>query len=106
MFCYDINKQQLSVLGLVDTIIKDFRLVVAKHRNTDTLKSFIARLIPGGYNIVIDRLNGYDWVDKQDSDYTRSKHIHGNLDFGNSPESTSISSPSELNLNLKSKLII
>ena len=46
MFCHDINKQKLWFLGLVDTTTKEFRLLVAKDRNIETLKSFIKKLIP------------------------------------------------------------
>jgi transposase-like protein len=89
MFCHDINKQQLCVLGLVDTTTKEFRLVVAKDRNTETLKSFIKKLIPEGNNLVTDGWHGYDWVDNSYSGYTRYLHIHGHHDFGYGPESTS-----------------
>ena len=89
MFCHDINKQQLWVLGLLDTKTKEFPLVVAKHRNTESLKSFIKKLIPEGNNLVTDGWHGYDWVDNANSGYTRYLHIHDHHDFGYGPESTS-----------------
>ena len=41
MFCNDVNKDQLWVLGVCDNKTKDFRIEVCKNRNASTLKHFI-----------------------------------------------------------------
>ena len=82
-----LNGDQIWVLNLVNTTTKDFRLVVTKNRNTETLQKFICKYIPPGNNIVTDGWNGYNFLNN--IGYTRYMHNHSRGDFGRGRESTS-----------------
>ena len=89
MFCHDVNKDQLWVLGVCDNKSKDFRIVVCKNRNASTLKHFIKSIVPKGNNIICDGWKRYEWIEEANLGYVRYVHIHGRNDFGFGLESTS-----------------
>ena len=89
MFCHDVNKDQLSVLGVCDNKTKDFRIAVCKNRNVSIFKHFIKSIVPKGNNIICDGWRGYQWIDQANSGYVRYVHINELNDFGFGLESTS-----------------
>jgi hypothetical protein len=68
---------------------KDFRVVLSRERDAETLKIFVNKFISAGNNLVIDGWNGYDWANNINSGYVRFIHNHGRNDFGRGVESTS-----------------
>lgn len=89
LFSHDVNRNQLWVIGLIETTNKDFRLVLARNRDADTIKTFVERTIPIGNCLVTDGWDGYDWADIQNSGYIRYLHIHGHNDWWRGQDSTS-----------------
>ena len=71
MFCHDVNKDQLWVLGVCDNKTKDFRIAVCQNRNASTLKHFITSIVPKGNNIICDDWRGYKWIEEANSDYVK-----------------------------------
>ena len=72
---------QICFLGIIDTESKDFRIEPVLNRDAETLKQFITRYVAKGNFIITDGWAGYDFLDINDSGYTRKKHAHGASDF-------------------------
>ena len=80
---------QIWLLGIIDTASKDFRIEPVLNRDAETLKQFITRNVAKGNFIITEGWAGYNFLDSNDSGYTRKRHDHGDSDFGYGRESTS-----------------
>jgi len=89
LFSHDINGRSLWVFWLTETGSKDFRVVLTRERDGETLKRFVTKLISTGNNLDTDGWHGYDGANNINSGYERFIHNHGRNDFGRSLESTS-----------------
>ena len=76
---------------LTETGSKDFRVVLTRERDGETLKRFVTKLIliSTGNNLFSDGWHGYDWVNNINSVYSRFIHNHDRNDFRRGLESTS-----------------
>jgi hypothetical protein len=54
-----VNKNQLWVLGLVETNIKNF--YIARNRDAETIKTFVTKSIPIENVLATDWCYGFDW---------------------------------------------
>ena len=59
------------------------------NRDANTLKYFIIAYVNKGNHIVTNGWMGYNFLEEENSGYTRHKHLHDGGDFGIGIESTS-----------------
>ena len=83
----NLNNELIWVLNMINTVTKNFLLVVTKVRDTEKIKSFVIRYIPPGNFIVINGWGSYTWLNN--FGYIRLEYNHGAGDFGFVNESTS-----------------
>ena len=89
MFCHDLNGERVWILGITENDILDYKIVVSKKRDAETMKNLIYSFIPEGNIIVTDAWSSYDFLDNPDSIYIRYRQVHRLRDWGEGLESTS-----------------
>ena len=62
LFTHTLDAEQLWVLSIIDKVTKEFKLVVSKNREAETLNIFVTIFIPKGNYIVCDGWRAYNWI--------------------------------------------
>lgn len=83
------NNEAIWVIGVINNATKKFRLEFSKIRNEEILKKFIWLHIKPGNIIVSDGWSDYNFLSRNDSQYTHSIHNHGHGDLWVGLDSTS-----------------
>ena len=84
-----IENKQVWVIGLINTVSKEFRLIPTFKRDSIALKEIIHKYVKRGNYIISDGWQGYSWISEPNSGYYHITHVHGHGQFGYGDESTS-----------------
>ena len=84
-----VNNTQLWIIGAIDTVNKDVRLILSFSRDEDTMKKFVETYIENGNTIITDAWRSYNFLDNEESEIHHIVHNHGHGDFGHGQNSTS-----------------
>ena len=68
---------EISVLGIISSVSKKFRIEVVSNRNSSTIKTFIRRHIETGNVIVSHGWQAYNWLNEPSSGYQHKVYGHG-----------------------------
>ena len=85
-----VNNSQLWIIGAIDTVNKEVRLVLRATRDEDTIKKFVQDYIANGNTIITYAWRSYNFLDNADSEIQHLVHNHGHGDFGYGQNSTSL----------------